>query len=54
MTNHAAYCYCHTCGRSYHYLGIAGHRAAHRRRRELVKITMASGTWSWDYREDEP
>lgn len=32
-------CYCHTCGRWFHYMGINSHRAAHRRRAEDCKIT---------------
>ncbi len=44
-------CYCHTCNEWYHYLGITGHRAGHRHRKERCKITFTHGdTKSWDYR----
>lgn len=36
-------CYCHTCGKWFHHLGINGHRAAHRRKRESCEITYTSG-----------
>lgn len=36
-------CYCHTCKKSYHYLGIARHRAMHRDRREDCEITYTYG-----------
>ena len=36
-------CYCHTCKRSFHYLGINSHRAAHRRKREDCEITYTNG-----------
>jgi len=32
-------CYCHTCRKEFHYLGIARHRAMHRERKENCKIT---------------
>lgn len=31
-------CYCYTCGRHYHAMGIARHRAAHRDKKERCKI----------------
>lgn len=36
-------CYCHTCDKSFHHLGIASHRAKHRRRQENCKITYSNG-----------
>lgn len=36
-------CYCHTCKKSFHYLGINSHRAAHRRRAEDCTITYSKG-----------
>lgn len=43
-------CYCHTCDRRFHYLGINSHRAAHRRRGEKCTITYTHGnmlTFDW-------
>lgn len=43
-------CYCHTCKKSYHYLGINMHRAAHRTRKESCKITYTHGdTYTFNY-----
>ena len=43
-------CYCHTCDREIHHLGIATHRAAHRRKNEDCKITFSTGvTCTYDY-----
>lgn len=36
-------CYCYTCNRSIHSLGIMGHRGAHRRRGENCKIRFSTG-----------
>lgn len=36
-------CYCHTCKKAFHYLGIAGHRAAHRAKKEDCMITFTHG-----------
>ena len=36
-------CYCHTCQKSYHSLGIARHRAMHRTNKEDCKITYLGG-----------
>jgi len=36
-------CRCHTCGRNFHYLGIARHRAMHRDDRGDCKITYTDG-----------
>lgn len=45
-------CYCFTCGRSFNYLGIASHRASHRRRREDCTIMFTYGdVKSWKYSE---
>jgi hypothetical protein len=45
-------CYCHTCKKEFHYLGIARHRAKHRDNKEDCKITFSHGdTYSWKYFE---
>ncbi len=36
-------CYCHTCKKDFHFLGITRHRAAHRDRKEDCKITFTYG-----------
>jgi len=36
-------CYCHTCEKTFHYLGITRHRAMHRDRKEDCKITYTYG-----------
>ena len=38
MTNRDSYCYCQTCKRVFHYLGITRHRAMHRDRKENCTI----------------
>lgn len=35
-------CYCHTCYKEFHALGIARHRAMHRDKREDCKITYTN------------
>lgn len=43
-------CYCHTCKKRFHYLGIARHRAMHRKNRENCMITFTNGkTYKWNY-----
>jgi len=42
-------CYCHTCEKRFHYLGIARHRAMHRDRKEDCKITYSNG-YTYIYR----
>jgi len=43
-------CYCHTCKKSFHYLGIARHRAMHRDRGEDCEITYTYGdTYSHNF-----
>lgn len=43
-------CYCHTCGKDFHSLGIMSHRAAHRRRKENCKITFSNNdTYTYKY-----
>ncbi|GAB2572846.1 hypothetical protein [Leucobacter ruminantium] len=42
---------CHNCDRFIRSHGIARHRAMHRDRKERVTITLANGTWVWDYTE---
>lgn len=36
-------CYCYTCKKDFHYLGIARHRAIHRERREDCIISYTNG-----------
>lgn len=36
-------CYCHTCAKYFHYLGITNHRRGHRDRMEDCKITFTYG-----------
>ena len=36
-------CYCHTCEKSFHYLGIARHRRSHLDRGESCEITYTHG-----------
>ncbi len=36
-------CYCQTCDKDFNYLGIASHRASHRRRGEDCIITYTNG-----------
>jgi len=41
-------CYCHTCKKYFHYLGIARHRVAHRDAEEVCRITYTNGdTYTW-------
>lgn len=43
-------CYCHTCEKDFHYLGITMHRLGHKNRKEKCKITFTHGdTYSWDF-----
>ena len=37
-------CYCYTCKKSFHYLGISRHRAMHRDRKENCKIRYSDGS----------
>ena len=47
-------CYCYTCDREFNYLGIASHRASHRRKREDCIIEFTYGNIrSWKYSELE-
>ena len=36
-------CYCHTCEKEFHYLGINRHRAMHRDKKEDCRITYTYG-----------
>ncbi len=43
-------CYCHTCKKYYHWLGITRHRASHRDKKEDCTITFTHGdTSTWLY-----
>ena len=47
-------CYCHTCEKYFHYLGITRHRAMHRDKKENCKITYTHGvTYIHKFRERE-
>ena len=46
-------CYCHTCRRDLHYLGVARHRTMHREKQEYCKITYTNGT-TYVYYFDKP
>ncbi len=37
-------CYCFNCNKEFHHLGIASHRAVHRRAKEDCKIMYSDGT----------
>ncbi len=36
-------CYCYTCKKAFHYLGIARHRAGHQNRKENCEIEYTNG-----------
>jgi len=43
-------CYCYTCKKSFHYLGISRHRAMHRDKKENCEINFTNGdTYKWNY-----
>lgn len=45
-------CFCFTCNKEFHYLGIARHRAKHREKREYCKITYSDGiTYGHNFQE---
>jgi len=45
-------CYCHTCKKAFHYLGIARHRVRHKERKENCEITFTYGdTYLYNYGE---
>ncbi len=49
MGNHGD-CYCHICEKEFDSMGIAGHRAMHRRKKEYCKITYTNGlTYEHDF-----
>lgn len=45
-------CYCHTCKRPFHYLGIARHVSMHRDRKENCEVTYTRGD-TYDYKFGE-
>ena len=48
-------CFCNTCGRAFHYLGIARHRAMHREKKEECSIEYTNGnTFEHDYSVEDP
>lgn len=47
-------CYCHTCKKELHYLGVAKHRAMHRNKKQDCKITYTHGdTYEYAYSKKE-
>lgn len=47
-------CFCHTCDKFFHYLGIARHRMGHRKRKEDCEITFTHGNQiKWSYSKDK-
>lgn len=43
-------CYCHTCKKDFHYLGITNHRRYHKIRNQDCEITFTHGnTRKWNY-----
>jgi hypothetical protein len=45
-------CYCYTCDRAFHYLGIARHRKMHKEKHEDCKIGYTNGdTYNHRYSE---
>ena len=47
-------CYCFTCKKLFHYLGIAGHRMAHKRRKENCEISFTNDdTYFYNYADKE-
>lgn len=45
-------CHCYTCDRKFNYLGIASHRASHKRKREDCIIEFTYGDiYEWKYSE---
>jgi len=47
-------CYCYTCAKAFHYLGIARHRAMHRDKKENCRINYTNGdTYEHKYKDKE-
>jgi len=46
-------CYCHTCDKPFHYLGVANHRLRHKNRKEDCWITYTNGD-TYAYKFSEP
>lgn len=42
-------CYCYTCNKAFHSLGIMRHRAMHRDKREDCKIELKNGVYEYHY-----
>jgi len=42
-------CHCHTCGKKFHSLGIARHRAMHREKKEYCEISYYGQRKIHDY-----
>lgn len=47
-------CYCHTCQKAFHYLGINRHVAMHRDKKEDCRVTYTYGdTYLYKFSEPE-
>lgn len=47
-------CYCHTCQKRYHWLGISRHRAMHKDKHEDCEITYTyDDTYTYHYSIDK-
>lgn len=48
-------CYCYTCKKDFHYLGIARHKAMHRDRKESCEIGYTNGDiYIHDFSDKKP
>lgn len=55
MTSKHKNCYCHTCNKEMHYLGINRHRAMHRDKKENCEITYTHGDrYKFNYDKQSP
>ena len=55
MTTREKNCYCHTCKKDFHWLGITAHRAMHRDKKEVCKITFTHGdTYTYNFSTKKP
>lgn len=41
--------YCHTCKKMIQHMGVASHRAAHRRRGDVFEMSSEKYRYSYDY-----
>lgn len=53
MTTRSKECFCETCNKRFHHLGIMRHKAMHRDKRERCVITYTHGdTYEYNYDEE--